>query len=602
MLAAPAVFWLYDLTPTLAPDRAGPAAAARAWDECHAVATLQGIVNRDAPRLYVRLVEHAGRNIDDWWLARLSRPGGWLAGAERRNVATLEQLVETFRDRLAGAVVYDAALPATSNVASTLAGVEDLVAIRFDETPGSVFDRLVRGGPRLPVRRSLVGPDALRLFRTAGPAAAALADRSPKCAAYEWARTELLASGRCDPRYLAYYIDAWWIRHAAAGPANHHTLSNHDYFVARRALFCDLNCWGDERPVDDSQQPPGTDLATLRSILRTAAERSGGAILHIGGFTPWAYKYTSEPGCGGRHGGVDSEWELVRIASAYGGFIDADALGHGALANASFFMHYPLAPRHAQAPRPTLAELATRGLRPGDDRDFVMFYVGDYDSAAWVYQRMPDLWEDPRRGAVPLSWAISPALARRVPMALAHLWETRSPQDAFIAADNGAGYLNPQMLVGPRPESGLPDGLAAWEAHCATLYRQWDLAITGFVITGHGPHLTAPVLDAYARFSPDGIVPYKTAPEAYLHGSLPVLQCGPDLVEEDPRAAGATAARHVAERRARGLRYHWFRTILKSPGWHADAAAELQRREPRATIVTAPEFFLLLRETLRQPR
>ena len=48
-------------------------------DEQLLFATLQGIVNRDAPRLYVRFVEAGGRNVDDYWLDKLSEPGQWLA-------------------------------------------------------------------------------------------------------------------------------------------------------------------------------------------------------------------------------------------------------------------------------------------------------------------------------------------------------------------------------------------------------------------------------------------------------------------------------------------------------------------------------------------
>lgn len=591
----PDMIHIYDLTHTLGADLSDPQQAARVWDEAHAVATLQGLVNRRGPRLYLRYVVCDGRNVDDWWLEKLTGPGEWLAGAARRPVASLEELVTLFRDDVAGAVVYDPRVPATSNVASALAGAENLVAVRWDPAPGSVYDRLVERGPRLPVRRRLLAADGAPLFTGRGtlPGSAVPSSGSAKCDAYRWALRELIESGRCDPAVLAYYIDSYWIDHAPASVPNHHTLTNHDYFVARRAFFCDLSCWA-EAPVDDPAQPPGTDLATLRAILHALHERRGGGLLHVGGFTPWAFKYTSFGRAGGQHDGVDTEWELVRIVSAFSGFLDADAIGYGAMANASFFMHYPLAERYPQAAAPAVPVPAAAA-----DRDWVMFYVGDYDSAAWLYQRVPQLWEDPRRGSVPLSWAISPVLERRAPMALAHLWRTRSDCDAFIAADNGAGYLNPSMLTPPRAVSGLPGGLEDWTRHCRELYRRWDLRITGFIIDGHAPPMSPAVLDAYATFSPDGIVPQKTEREAFLHGDMPVLRSGPDITEDEPAAAARTMQRHVAARRAGGLRFHWFRSILRSPAWHAEAAAELRRLEPGVTIVTAPEFFARLREALR---
>jgi hypothetical protein len=600
---------VYDLTHTLSADLSDSRQAARVWDEAHALATLQGIVNRDRPRLYLRYVRHSGLNVDDWWLETLSRPGEWLSGVPRQRVDSLEDLVELFREDIAGAVVYDPRVPATSNVASALAGVENLTAVRFDETPGSVYERLIVKGPRLPVVRRLVNDDRSLMFTGRGrlPGHDEASSGSAKCDAYLWAVRELIETGRCDPAFVGYYIDSYWIDHADKSVPDHHTLSNHDYFVARRAFFCDLHCWGDETPVDDPHQPLGADRETFRTILHALYQRNDGGMIHIGGFTPWAFKYTSFGQAGGNHGPVDTEWEMVRLASAYNAFLDADAIGLGAMANASFFMHYPLKQRYPQAPRPTTEDLDRHGYTDEsgavttDGRDYVMFYVGDYDSAAWLYRCVPTLWADPQRGNVPLSWAISPVLERRAPMALAHMWQTRSDRDAFIAADNGAGYLNPSMLAEPRPISGLPSGVGAWATHCRPYYRRWGLTITGFIIDGHAPAMDGNTLDAYAAFSPDGIVPQKVDAEVSLRGMMPILRSGPDIIHPDPIRAAQNLARHVGERRRRGPPFHWFRTILKSPSWHASVAAELKRAAPSIEIVTAPVFFELLRRHAAGP-
>lgn len=604
----PKLMYVYDLTHTLKSDVSDPHEAASVWDEIHAVATIQGIVNRRAPRLYLRYVEYEGVNVDDWWLEKLSEPGGWLAGVPRQSVGSFEQLVETFRDDLAGAVVCDPQVPATSNVASTLAGVEDLVAIRFDASPGSVYDRLVEHGPRLPIRRRLLHEDGTPLFTGRGqiPGVGRPSSGSAKCDAYLWALAELIDTGRCNPAFLGYYIDSDWIEHAAASVPDHHTLTNHDYFVAQRAFFCDLHCWPEETPVDDPGQPLGTDASTLKRILHALHDHNDGGLIHVGGFTPWAFKYTSFGDAGGGHDGVDTEWELVRVASAHNGFLDADAIGLGAMANASFFMHYPLKQRYTQAPLPTTEALRQAGYLDDHDRPrtggrcYAMFYVGDYDAAAWLYKCVPVLWEDPRRGDVPLSWAISPVLARRAPMALEYMWHTRSEQDAFISADNGAGYLNPSMLEEPRPLSGLPSGVDAWREHCAALFRQWNLTITGFIIEGHARPMGQASLDAYAAFSPNGIVPQWENADAFLHGTMPVLPFGPDLVDADPQQAAEHIVRYIAERRADRPPFFWFRTILKSPTWHAAVVDEVRRVDPTIEFVTAPVFFELLRRHLRQ--
>ena len=47
---------------------------------------------------------------------------------------------------------------------------------------------------------------------------------------------------------------------------------------------------------------------------------------YIGGFPPWAFKYTDWQHVGGKHGGVATEWQYTRLVSAYNGFKDADAI------------------------------------------------------------------------------------------------------------------------------------------------------------------------------------------------------------------------------------------------------------------------------------
>jgi len=65
-------------------------------------------------------------------------------------------------------------------------------------------------------------------------------------------------------------------------------------------------------------------------------------MIKVGGFTPWAFKYTDHPGAGGKHEGVATEWEFARLISQFNGYMEADAIGYSSIANASFCTHYPL--------------------------------------------------------------------------------------------------------------------------------------------------------------------------------------------------------------------------------------------------------------------
>ncbi len=320
---------------------------------------------------------------------------------------------------------------------------------------------------------------------------------------------------------------------------------------------------------------------------------------YLGGFPPWAFKYTKH--AGGSHDDVPTEWEYSAVISAYNAFKDADAIGFGALANASFWQHYPLKQKYEQK-WITEADLKKRGYLNEDGkvdfkgRNFFIFYVGDYDASSWVSQTTPTLWDSPERGKIPLMWCISPVLQQRVPMAMEYRRESATENDYFAAADNGAGYLMPGMLQEPRPISALPDGLDPWVAHNKPYYDKWDLSITGFIIDGQAPGLNQKGLDAYAKFSPNGIVPQKT-PLTSLHGNMPVLRADDDVNEDDP----AVAAGHIFDRIGkRPIPFHWFRNILKDPGWHVKVVDELKRIDPKIELLDAPTFFELYRIYLKQ--
>lgn len=192
-------------------------------------------------------------------------------------------------------------------------------------------------------------------------------------------------------------------------------------------------------------------------------------MIHIGGFTPWltntlwfwkserfsfrAFKYITN-----EHGGVATEWQTVEITSAYNAYLDADAccvqvscqqmLSHcvhhvlQAMANAAFYQHFPLQPkylsfsqlqwhfnRYQQNPAPTYDELVQKGYIDSNGKVVtqtyvhfmillsylwtkmqIMFYVGDYDSAAWLYSEFKGNWDDSDRGSVPLGWFSAIAL------------------------------------------------------------------------------------------------------------------------------------------------------------------------------------------------
>jgi len=602
---------VYDLRYTLELDRTDADQLARVWDHSHAAATLQGIVNRSAPRLYLFFVEsqHGKGSIDQYWLDQLRVPGAWLAETQVETVPDIVALVQRFRGDLNGAVVYDPKVPATSNLASTAAGADNLLALRYDTNPDSLYSQLVTAGPKLPVKLSFVNPDGSSRFTGSGkiPDTDLDSTGSTKCDAYLWMKQHYLDTSRSNANYGAYYLDQYWMKKYHACVFNHHCLTNHDFFVSKKAWFFDLHVWADETPIDDPGQKLGTDLNTLKALLLSAYNQGGDRdMIHIGGFVPWAYKYTNARHAGGKHEGVASEWEYARIISAYNAFMDADAIGYGAMANASFYAHFPLKKHYPQS-WVTHDELRQRGYLTADgkvdfkNREFLIFYVGDYDAAAWIYQRAADIWDDPNRGKVPLMWCMSPMLDRRAPMAMDYLRRTATPNDYFASADNGAGYCLPGMLQEPRPISGLPSGLPVWQKHCKKYYDRWGLSITGFIIDAYGPDLNEKGLACYQSFSPNGIVPTR-GPAFSMFQNMPVVRFDHDITENDPAAAAHHIVQRIKGRRDEGKPpFHWFRNILKTPTWHVNVMEEIKQRNPNVELLDGPTFFELVRIHLSEP-
>ncbi len=590
---------LFDLTDLFKLDLNDERQRHRFWDETHLVTALEGLVNRDRPRLFIRCLKEQ----DDFWWEQMNQPGGWLAGRLIVRVGSLDELLARFRSFYHGAVVWDERVPSTANLASTVAGCDDLLPLRFDAGEDSLFHRLTEAHDAVPVKVRLLREDGSRLFTGTGtvPGTIMASSGSAKCDAYIWLIEKYLRSGKANPLCMGYYLDSFWLNCWKASEPENNTLCNQDFVIARRGVLFDLGVWDEEAPVDDPQQRPGTDPTTLRRLLRAAYDRfRGNGVIHVAGFVPWAFKYTDHRSpawfAGGHHGGVPTEWRYAEILSCFNAYMDADALGLSAMANASFYQHYPLAACYAQNPKPTRASLAAQGLLDAQGRivprTCVAFYVGDYDSAAWLYHRLPTLWGDPARGSTPLSWAFNPNLGERFPLGMAWAREKRTTNDWFVAGDSGAGYLNPGYLTPPRPQSGLPSGLPAWEQHCDRFFKQWDISLTGFVIDGFARPLSSAGLDAYARFSPDGIVTQKIAYQG-VHKGMPYLQMRADL--DGSPAEAARTIRQLAGGSPPGFAV--FRTILKTPAWHAEVEQELRRTAgDKIRIVNLYSLLWLVRE------
>jgi hypothetical protein len=554
------------------------------YDALKLVASLQGLVNRDAPRMLIRFLEGEGQggriNLDDYWLQITKEQ--WKVLQHTENVRSLRVVLQRFKEFYNGFVLWDPAVPATANVAATICGVEKLLPLRADSP---LLPFLQESGFETNKGRNLCG-----LFTGAESGSA-------KCDAYLWAKREYLDKGKCNPALMAFYIDAY--SQQPGKPGFHYRdlpnsmVTNHDYFIANRAFFFDLLAWKDELPVDDPAQSPGTDYETLVALLNSQYHQNHGkCFTSIGGFVSWDLKYTNHGAAGGLHEPVPTEWEYVSLFSRYNAFLDADALGLACLTNASAYRHYPLKKKYSQQPRPALPPL--------ENKHYVLIYMGDYDSAAWLSRHVPLFWDDPNRGTLPIAWAFNPNLSDRVPHVFDHFYSTASPQDWFIAGDSGAGYLNPNLLIGDRAGSGLPEALELWVSHNEKYYRRFDYSITGFVINGFHGEMPLVIQDAYSRFSPEG-VGMQLGMEKSLVNNTPFLRHSSDIYPDRNHPEKA-ADQMIAFGKAETPQFLIFRWILQSPSTMKKVIAAVQERHKGDDWVFCDPytFFGLYRQYLKK--
>jgi len=385
---------------------------------------------------------------DKFWLEFMRRPGAWLSsstfenitsgthGGAERLVASLQQLASEEKAEFAGTVaLYSPDVHPQSLLAATAAGVENMLPIAYrPKDPTSLYSRLVTSpaGPRLAVGLDLTGVCNGSI------------SGSVKLDCYTWAADRWLASppnasashailpmsesvphgqaGHPESKWKSkavpgpvvagtpvadglvhgYFIDYYWTTVAHTQPPGPNsddiksTVTNHDFVISRGGFFWDLSPWDDETPVDDPDQPLGSDVKALRMILdasnRQAAVKRDRAVaeaavildiasksesesessaqslstpdafIHISGFTPWYMKYVAP---NGKHQGVATEWQTMLIGTSYNAFVDADACCIGDMANAALFQHYPGPTPSRRFPPPappTPDSLVARGL------------------------------------------------------------------------------------------------------------------------------------------------------------------------------------------------------------------------------------------------
>jgi hypothetical protein len=537
---------------------------AGAYDEAMAAASLQGIINCQRPELYLL---SRTKPRPQFWLDLLAKDGRWLQARERKELPDLGAVVELAGKRLKGAIIWDPAVPASVNVATTLAGVEGGVVLS-PELAGQYL-----AAWRLPVLHDLRGK-----FTGAETG-------SKKNDAYRWAIREYLARGRCSARRLCLFEDAFTAR--ARGDIGY--VVTRDWAVKSRAFVFDLSPWGDETPGDDPGQRLGLDLETYTMILtETLRQSAGKQMTELTGFFVDA-KYTDGPSHKSIHQGVPTEWETVWLMSpfnCYQNTISSDCFNQSL---------------HSQAPRHPLKQRAAAKTVALEKKAYLCILMADYDSTTPLYEFLPNHWQNADRGKVPLAWGINPSLLETYPDIIAYLYETATAADTFTADASAAGYMNPNRV--------RKEYLPLFVRHNREFFREADMTLAPMVLDQNEP--SAEVKDAFAQFAPEGFATI-VQDEHHQGGRLPQRQVwkGMPIMELLNDACNSNQSGQIADVMAKVIKgrgdalpgFYLFRTVWVNPTTIKQAMERLRHAHPEIPFeVLGPQsFFALFKQSLER--
>ena len=438
------------------------------YDEALALACLQGIMNRESPaKVYVN---SGGGN--DAWLETMQEEGRWLHDVKFEQISGFEELMEIGgKDYVKAVCIWDEDVSATVNVATTVAGVEDGLAMTW-----TAYQKY----------RHLLNED-VKVINLIGMFDGSVTG-SAKNDAYRWAIENYLYKDLCSTDFLAHYMDAWDANgHGGRRDGGDDSyVSVRDWAVYNRSFVIDLSPWNDEAPYDDQEQPVGTDYETFTMVLEYLYEKTkDSAPFEMCGFFDFAKYSVSGVNTISKHQTVPAEWEYVWVISAYNGYHNTCIEWSW---NESFHSQYTGA-QQLENNRPE------EYLDLEEDTTYLCFFMADYDSTYPLYRFLQDYWADPKRGEIPLAWGINPNLLDTYPDIIEYYYETATPNDYFTSDASCAGYINP---------SRVPD--ETWDImidHNIKYFNRADMTIAPMVLDQD--RLDEQSLEAFYQFAPDGV-------------------------------------------------------------------------------------------------
>ncbi len=351
-----------------------------------AATTCAGIVNRPRPRVYQVFSDDG-----EYWLQQIAvgqglahTPAVPQTRVPSKGNDALIALLDSYQADIKGLIIYDPACMDSINVATTLAGLRSGMVV----SPSLAQNLQERY--QFPLILDL------RTFHW----------RS-RVEAYLWAQQQLLPE--CTSRLIA-----------GMSPVINHGLRS--FLVATRTFVY----WLDSRNYfPDGHAGRLSERGLMRRILQTYVPNA----LHLG----W----------------VIDEFSGIALLSHFAmAMLPSDHFNNLEVWTAI----RPSATEEKVAERPLVqAQPSLEIVSSSRDRDtlasksaiYVSFTLSDGDNIQYCQHQLPQLWNNPVRGTIPLGWTLSPLLLQAAPAMGAYYRETATANDELIAGPSGAGYMYP---------------------------------------------------------------------------------------------------------------------------------------------------------------
>lgn len=475
------------------------------------LATLQGVVNRERPRIYLLESEEEGKFT---WLNDLQVP------------YTLHEdywdIVKMFKNEVKGVIVYDPSVPDSINVATTLAGLKDAVAASpeyaavltaspynlrvLEDLRGKFQNRLdaytwqyenlwsqtthrmliglspntsIKIPPGIPASFQVIAEEPtqerdarnrqvyeldLSSFLGGESVYIRFDDAFPQDG---WGPAVHEVTVRADGQVIAQFIagtpeeeEFLYDRQnsqVSSGSGGHRFADNGRYFVYQftppagtQQLTASVDMWNQFKVSAGNEQPLNSEQKEPYGYLRDYAVANRAMVFWLESNVPEERALFEQILSEVEPGTPYLGWFSNDVAGEFTGVEITSSHGVYVLAADWFSNLTVFSGSKLTAPAPK--EVKAPKL---ENKIYVTYTFSEGDNLQYNEHRLRVLWDDPNRGKVPINWTSNPLLYDAAPAFLDYYFRTATKNDQIIAGPSGAGYFYPNVW----PDRSFPDFL-----------------------------------------------------------------------------------------------------------------------------------------------